>query len=163
MAWGYPGRLLPAAGSTDRGVGAPVPGGLCSAASPPALLPLRASSRVMAAAAVASSWLEVARKSLRVFHSARWLRRGSRPPSLGVVFGAIAAMICQLCLRAPVPLRVWHAHLGSWLPQPHGLHGTAQGELFCGGRAAGTWLLAARVPLWLCAAVMQCQHPWGSR
>lgn len=153
MAWGFPGWLLPAVGSTDLEWGpqhSPLPalaGGLCLVVSPPALLPLGASSHVVVATTVAFSLLEVAGKSLWMFHWARWLRRGSWPPSPGVVFGAVAAMICQPCLKAPVPLHAWHARPGCWLLamlQPCGQRGTALSELLCGRRAAEIWLPAAQ-------------------
>ena len=63
------------------------------------------------------------------------------------IFGAVAAVICQLCLQAPVPWRAWHAPPGCVLPavlQPCGQCGTALGKLLQGGRAAGTWLPATR-------------------
>lgn len=100
---------------------------------------------------------------------------GVLAPSPGVIFGAVAAAICQPCPKAPVPLRVWHAVPAAGCRPSRRLAGSvalpgascsAVGEPL----GAGCPLPEASSPVqptpashrWLCAAAMQCQRPWGS-
>lgn len=100
---------------------------------------------------------------------------GVPAPSPGVIFGAVAAAICQPCPKAPAPLRVWHAVPAAGCRPSRRLAGSvalpgascsAMGEPL----GAGCPLPKASIPVQpmpashqrLCAAAMQCQRPWGS-